>query len=312
MNLFELHSWMVVTLAMMIGFSTLFFTVVLTFIGSFDLLSMAILIVGFNILQWLLAPYLIGAMYRVKEVSRSAMPRLYDIVERLSAKSGIRMPRIMVADIPIPNAFAYGSPVAGTRIAVTKGLLDTLDKGHVEAVIGHELGHIKHRDVQVMMFASVLPAIFYYIGFSLMYSAGSSNRERSSGTATIGLASMVLYGALTLLSLRLSRLREFYADRHSVDIVEDGRRKLSEALSKIVTSTSRFSRFRRTGNYSSLRGLFITDPEKAAEDAAQLAGSDQRLVQELMAKRLTAFDSFVELFSTHPNIVKRLRALQEY
>jgi len=303
---------MVVTLAMMIGFSTLFFAVVLTFIGSFDLFSLVILIGGFNILQWLLAPYLINAMYRVKEVSRSAMPRLYDIVERLSAKSGIAMPKVMVADIPIPNAFAYGSPVAGTRIAVTKGLLDTLDEDHVEAVIGHELGHIKHHDVQVMMFASVLPAIFYYIGFSLMYSAGSSNRERASGTATIGLASMVLYGALTLLSLRLSRLREFYADRHSVDVVEGGRRKLSEALSKIVTSTSRISRFRRTSSYSSLRGLFITDPEKAAEDAAQLAGNDQRLVQEILAKRVTAFDSFVELFSTHPNIVKRLRALQEY
>ena len=240
------------------------------------------------------------------------MPRLYDIVERLSAKSGIQTPRVMLAGIPIPNAFAYGSPVAGTRIAVTKGLLDTLDEDHIEAVIGHELGHIKHRDVQVMMFASVLPAIFYYIGFSLMSSARSSDRERASGTATIGLASMVLYGVLTLLSLRLSRLREFYADRHSVDVVEGGRRKLSEALSKIVTSTSRFSRFRRTGNYSSLRGLFITDPEKAAEDAAQLAGNDQRLVQELLAKRVTAFDSFVELFSTHPNIVKRLRALQEY
>jgi heat shock protein HtpX len=277
-----------------------------------DLFSLAVLIGGFNILQWLLAPYLIDMMYRVKEISRSAMPRLYDIVERLSAKSGIGMPRIMLADIPIPNAFAYGSPVAGTRIAVTKGLLDTLDEDHVEAVIGHELGHIKHRDVQVMMFASVLPAIFYYIGFSLMYSARSGDRERTSGTAALGLASMVIYGALTLLSLRLSRLREFYADRHSVDIVENGRRKLSEALARIVTSTSRFSRFRRTSSYSSLRGLFITDPEKATQDAAQLAGNDPRLVQEIMARRLTAFDSFVELFSTHPNIVKRLRALQEY
>jgi len=273
---------------------------------------MAIMIGGFNILQWLLAPYLIDMMYRVKEVSRSAMPRLYEIVERLSTKSGIGMPKVMLADIPIPNAFAYGSPVAGTRFAVTKGLLDTLDSGHVEAVIGHELGHIKHRDVQVMMFASVLPAIFYYIGFSLIYSARSSDRENASGTAALGLASMVIYGALTLLSLKLSRIREFYADRHSVDVVEDGRRKLSEALSKIVTSTHRFSLFRRTSNYSSLRGLFITDPQNAAEDAAQLAGNDQRLVEQIMSRRLTAFDSFVELFSTHPNIVKRLRALQEY
>ena len=312
MSLVKLRLSMFSTLAIIIGVSTLFFAFVLTLIDAWSLYSLLSLVVGFNLIQWMIAPYLIDLMYRAKEVSYQEQPDLYRMVERISQRARMPMPRIMVANIPIPNAFAYGSPIAGTRVAVTTGLLRALEPEEVEAVLGHELGHIKHRDVQIMMFVSVLPALLYYIGFSLMYSAGSSNRERSSGTATIGLASMVLYGALTLLSLRLSRLREFYADRHSVDIVEDGRRKLSEALSKIVTSTSRFSRFRRTGNYSSLRGLFITDPEKAAEDAAQLAGSDQRLVQELMAKRLTAFDSFVELFSTHPNIVKRLRALQEY
>jgi len=307
---------MIGTLALIIGASTLFFAAVLSFVGSFDVFTLAFVIVGFNLLQWLIAPYLVNAMYGVSEVPRSKMPRLYEIVEKLSAKSGIRMPRIAVANIPIPNAFAYGSPIAGTRIAVTKGLLDTLEEEEVEAVIGHELGHIRHRDVQIMMFASVLPAVCYYVGYSLMYSAGSRDRDRASGAAAIGMGSIFLYWILTLLSLKLSRLREFYADRHSVEVVEDGRRKLSEGLAKIVTSTSKMRLFGRTGTNSSLRALFITDPEKSVEDTAQITGrgaaADQRLVAEILARKPTAFDSFVELFSTHPNIIKRLRAIQEY
>ena len=316
MSMLGLRSWMIGTLALIIGASTLFFAVVLSFVGSFDVFTLAFVIVGFNILQWLIAPYLIDAMYGVKEVSRSKMPRLYEIIERLSARSGIRVPRIAVANIPIPNAFSYGSPIAGTRIAVTKGLLDTLEEEEVEAVIGHEIGHIKHKDMQIMMFASVLPAICYYLGYSLMYSVGYRDRDRASGAMAIGMGSMFLYWILTMLSLKLSRLREFYADRHSVEVVEDGRRKLSEGLAKIVTSTSKMRLFGRTSTNSSLRTLFIADPEKSIEDTVQLTGkgaaADQRLVAEILARKPTAFDSFVELFSTHPNIIKRLRALQEY
>ena len=84
------------------------------------------IIVAFNIAQWLFAPYLIDRIYRVKEASRSENQELYKTVERLSKKSGINMPKVMLAKISLPNAFAYGSPIAGTRMAVTKGLLDTL------------------------------------------------------------------------------------------------------------------------------------------------------------------------------------------
>ncbi len=76
----------------------------------------------------------------------------------------------MLSQIPLPNAFAYGSPLTGSRVAVTQGLLTHLDEGEVEAVLGHELGHLKHRDVQVMMVVSFLPALFYYIGYSMMLS----------------------------------------------------------------------------------------------------------------------------------------------
>jgi heat shock protein HtpX len=304
---------------MIIGLSTLFFTIILTQIG-FDFLSIGLFVVFFNIIQWLLAPYIIDFMYRVKEVSKADNPGLHAAVERLSQKSGIKKPRVMVANIPIPNAFAYGSPLAGTRVAVTSELLKTLDDEQVEAVLGHELGHLKHRDVQVMMFVSILPALFYYIGFSMMMSSmyGSrSNKDSGSAAVVIGIASMAIYWVLTMFTLYLSRIREYFADRHSATVVDEGPRKLSEALAKIQASASRMKRTpKKAGGVSSYKALFIADPDRAASDTlaiaqAQGVTSDRRLVEEVLKRQVTTADKLLELFSTHPNMVKRLKALQE-
>ena len=319
MSLWKLRFSVVGTLAMIIGLSTLFFTIILTQIG-FDFLSIGLFVVFFNIIQWLLAPYIIDFMYRVKEVSKTDNPGLHAAVERLSQKSGIKKPRVMVANIPIPNAFAYGSPIAGTRVAVTSELLKTLDDEQVEAVLGHELGHLKHRDVQVMMFVSILPALFYYIGFSMMMSSmyGSrSNRDSGSAAVVIGIASMAIYWVLTMFTLYLSRLREYFADRHSASVVDEGPRKLSEALAKIQASASRMKRTpKQAGGVSSYKALFIADPDRAASDTlaiaqAQGVASDRRLVEEVLRRQVTTADKLLELFSTHPNMVKRLKALQE-
>ncbi|MFQ6135339.1 MAG: M48 family metalloprotease, partial [Nitrososphaerales archaeon] len=178
------------------------------------------------------------------------------------------------------------------------------------------IGHLKHRDVQVMMFASVLPAIFYYIGFTFMLSSWYSGGRRDTGGAVlIGLAAMVLYFVLSLFVLSLSRLREYYADRHSVETVSDGGRKLSEALAKIATSETRTMRRGRGAGSSSFKTLFINDPDTAKGDAATISKygarlSDRALVDKLLSKKVTGFDRFMELFSTHPNMVKRLRVLQ--
>jgi heat shock protein HtpX len=316
MGLWKLRFSMIGTLAAIIGLSTLFFTVILALAGV-NLLLLPFIIVIFSIIQWLIAPYLIDAMYHVKEVKKSEDPQLHETVERLSRKSGIKTPRLMKAKIPIPNAFAYGSPIAGSRVAVTTGLLETLQPEEVEAVIGHELGHLKHRDVQVMMFVSILPAIFYWIYISTILS-GYSRRDRDSGaTILIAIASIAIYYILTIFTLYLSRLREYYADRHSASIVEDGPRKLSEGLAKIVSSTRRMKKTRRdSSGFNSLKALFISDPDRAELDSASIvqAGgrmADQKLVEEILRKKVTSFDRVMEFFSTHPNIVKRLKALQE-
>ena len=170
---------MAATLAIIFGLSTLVFAVVLTVAGiGLSLIDIGILVVALNIAQWLLAPYLVGWIYKVRELKQDEKPELHQMVTDLSKKSGISPPKLMLAQIPLPNAFAYGSPLSGSRVAVTQGLLDTLDSGEVEAVLGHEFGHLKHRDVQVMMVVSFLPALFYYIGYSMMLSGIFGGRQQ--------------------------------------------------------------------------------------------------------------------------------------
>ena len=317
MGLWQLRLSMLGTLALIISLSTVFFTAVMWWFGV-DLMLMPIFVIGFNLIQWLIAPYLIDAMYRVREVSRSEKPQLHDMIERLSQKSGINKPRVMVANMPIPNAFAYGSPIAGSRVAVTSELLNTLDEEEVEAVVGHELGHLKHRDVQVMMFVSILPAVFYYIGYSMLWSSyrGRDNRG-SGGAAAIAALSMLMYFVLTMFTLYMSRLREYFADRHSASIVDEGPRKLSEGLTKIVDYTRKAKQTRRNvGTAGSFKALFISDPDRAELDSAAISQAvgfraDRKLVEDVLRRDVTAMDRLAELFSTHPNIVKRLKALQK-
>ncbi|MCX8171164.1 MAG: M48 family metalloprotease, partial [Candidatus Bathyarchaeota archaeon] len=189
-------------------------------------------------------------------------------------------------------------------------------------VIGHEIGHLKHRDVQVMMFVSLLPAIFYYIGYSLIWSSTyySGRRDRGGNgalLALIGVLSIAVYWILTLFTLYLSRLREYYADRHSAANVPGGARKLALGLIKIVESTTRTRRkYGNMGGLSSFRALFISDPESSEKDLITLsrAGAlraESDIISEYTRRKVTFAEQLAELFSTHPNIVKRLRALQE-
>jgi len=310
------------TLAIIVGISTAFFAAILMLLGISNILLLVVLVAIFNILQWLFAPYMIKALYRVKEVKPEDSPELHRMVENLASKSGIKKPKIEIANISIPNAFAYGSPIAGSHVAVTQGLLDTLDGDEIEAVVGHEFGHLKHRDVQIMMLVSFLPALFSVIGRSAMFSAlygGRSQRDGGSSAALlIGAASMLIYFVLMLFTLGLSRLREYYADRHSASVVDEGSRKLSEGLAKIVSKTGRM-RARRQPEafaFNGFKSLFIADPDRAEVDSAQIAQhapelSDQTLVDDLLRKRVTSADRLLELLSTHPNVTKRLRALQE-
>jgi heat shock protein HtpX len=305
---------MAATLALIISLSTLALTILLSLAGVFNYLTLGIIIVTVNVAQWLFAPYLIDAMYRVHPIPESENPQLHEAITNISKKSGISKPRLMLAKIPLPNAFAYGSPIAGNRVAVTEGLLKNLDGGEVEAVIGHEVGHLKHRDVQVMMAVSILPALFTYLAYIFMFQGQGSRRGEGGNTAIIGLAFLAFSWVLNFFILYLSRLREYYADRHGASVVESGAQRLSSGLAKIVRSTqlTRMSKGEKQ-NLTSFKALFITDPDKANVDAAALSSAEvskENLVQEILSREPTFADKVIEAMSTHPNIIKRLRALQ--
>jgi len=308
---------MVGTLAFIIGLSTLVFTVIMWFAGIFDIITLGVIIVAFNIIQWLIAPYMVDAIYKVRALPENENPQLHQAVSNLSQKSGIKKPKLMLAQIPLPNAFAYGSPLTGNRVAVTQGLLKDLDESEVEAVVGHELGHLKHRDVQIMMTVSLLPALFTYIGYSLMWSSMYQGNRRDEGgsNALIGIAFMAFAWVLNMFTLYLSRLREYYADRHSAGVVDNGSQKLSMGLAKIVNSTKNLRKPQQQKQSIAFKSLFISDPETANTDAAAInamqASGKSDLVQEILSHKLTTEAKIAEAFSTHPNIIKRLRALQE-
>jgi heat shock protein HtpX len=171
-----------------------------------------------------------------------------------------------------------------------------------------------------MMFVSLLPAIFYFIGYSMILSSMSSRRDERGGSGAalvIGMVSMLVYWVLYIFTLYLSRLREYYADRHSAAIVEDGPRKLSEGLVKIVRSSRRMKRARKeTSNFNSFKSLFISDPDRAELDTVAIGQTralttDQKLVEKVLRRKVTSLDRIAEILSSHPNIVKRLKALQE-
>ena len=299
---------MLATLTIIIGLSTLVLTAIMLYFGVFNIIFVGVLVVVINVAQWLFAPYLLGAVYKIRKISETENPQLHQIVNNLSKKCGIQTPQLMLAQIPVPNAFAYGSPISGSRVAVTPGLLTALSTDEVEAVLGHELGHLRHRDVQVMMAVSALPSVFMYLGYSLMW--GGAGRKNNGNGAAIGIGLMGFSYLLTFLTLWLSRVREYYADRNSVEVVDNGAWKLSTALARIANAAKKPTKQGQQQNgVSAFKCLFITDPGDTSQVTRNIDAG--YMVQEIVNKKLTSADKVAEAFSTHPNMTKRLRAIQQ-
>ena len=163
-----------------------------------------------------------------------------------------------------------------------------------------------------------MPALFTYIGYSLMFSSMSRGRKSEGGSgALIGIGFMAFSWVLTMFTLYLSRMREYYADRHSASVVDYGSQKLSTGLAKIVNATRAINKptQQQKQKLNAFKALFIADPDRATTDSAAIntlqTSSNPNLVQEILSKKLTMEDKIKEVFSTHPNIIKRLRALRE-
>jgi len=254
---------------------------------------------------------------KVKYVSETENPKLHRMVEALAREAKIPKPRIGITETNLPNAFAFGRWKSDSRVCVTRGILDLLDDDELRAVLGHEISHIKNRDVLVITLISVIPMIAWYLAWSFMFSGG---RDRDSGNGiAIGIAAFGIYLLTNLLVLYASRVREYYADRGSVAL---GSRPnhLASALFKLVYGSAKTSKD-DLKQVEGMKAFFVSDPSRASSEIRELKELDKDMsghidVDELRSvrrKKLSVSRSgkMMEMLSTHPNMLKRIHALAE-
>lgn len=295
-------------MALIVAISTLFFAFLTIYLGSCDYTGLVISVIFWYGLNWLLSAASLSRIFQLAPADEAQYPLLHAIVERLCQKAGVRKPKMMVSVINTPNAFAFVSPFFRATIAVTTGLLERLNDEEIEAVVAHELGHLKHRDVLLMMTAAFFPMLLYIIARGLLEGAAGADDEGALALFAIGLVGLLVYFLSELGVLALSRVREYYADRYSASLVDDGARKLSMALVKIVLSTRHGERKLAADGF---KALLISDPDANVRDGLLLSPDtpDAALVKELKTRRMRARDWLGEALSSHPNITNRLRNL---
>ena len=150
-------------------------------------------------------------------VSREQLPRVYQIVERLCAKTGLPMPKLFVIPTASPNAFATGRNPEHASLAVTAGILDLLNDDELEGVLAHELGHVRNRDILISSiaatFAGAVTILARMAGWAAMFGGGGRGRDRNGGGVISAIAMMILAPiAAMLIQMAVSRSREYQAD----------------------------------------------------------------------------------------------------
>ncbi len=226
-------------------------------------------------------------MNGARPVTREELPRVYRIVENLTQRTSLPMPRIYVISSESPNAFATGRSPAHAAVAVTAGILDLLDDEELEGVLAHELGHVRNRDILISSIAATLAAAItalvrmaYYAELFTGY-GGGGDRNRRGGVFTLLLMMILAPFAAMLIQLAVSRAREYEADATGAQVTGNPF-ALARALKKLDTWSKRV-------------------PLPVAPSTAHLF-----IVQPFLG---VGGMSFANLFSTHPPIAQRIERL---
>jgi heat shock protein HtpX len=265
-------------------------------------------------IQWWVSAWVVESSTKVKYLEPGENVFLERMVAEICERAEVRVPRLGIVQNRTPNAFVWGRTKRDMRLAVHTGLLEQLNKDEIRAVIGHEIGHIKHRDAQMMTFLSVIP-LLAYLGAQLIWFGGGRSREGGAIIA-FALVSLVVYIISQLIVLRFSRVREYYADAYSAEITGNPH-ALSSALVKITYGLSLAPK-RGTGN---ARSFYIADGVAAAAEIHAIAEKksqydlngdgviDEREL-ELALEQERGGGTWAELHSTHPPTHKRIQALR--
>lgn len=308
-----------------VGFIFAAFLAAIMFIIQLNLIYSIILTVLFILFQYLIGPAIVRMTTRLQYLKPGENPWLESTVKGLADKTGIPMPRLATVPDNTPNAFVFGRTATGATLALHEGLLRNLNEDEVKGVIGHELGHLKHKDYIVMTVLSALPLLAYLVARGTWQAAWISGRSREKNEGNmraalfvVGIISYVVYIISLLCVMRLSRLREHYADAYSA-YVTGSPRSLESALTKITYGLSLSPKAP-----SGARAFYIGDPAQAKQEIQQIMDKKQEydldhdgvldekeleLAMEKEAK--SAWTKMNSLFSTHPPTFKRILLLHE-
>ncbi len=244
--------------------------------------------------SYLAGDQLVLAASAAKPVDPAAMPQLMNVVQELSIAAGIPMPKVYLIDDTAPNAFATGRDPQHASIAVTRGLLEKLDREELQGVIGHELSHVRNYDIRYALLVGVLVgSIALLADMFLRYSFwfGGGRRGRSEGGGGGGLQALVFILAIVLaiiaplvarlVQMAVSRQREYMADASSVELTRNPH-GLERALERIATDQEVLEVANRATQH-----LYFTNPIKKFEERSS------------------------NLFSTHPPILARIERLRQ-
>ena len=266
---------------------------VLTYLGV-GFIPITLMVSAMLLAQWYFSDKMVLWFSGAKVVSKEQFPQVHEIVEKLVQRSNLPKPKVAVVNTSMPNAFATGKGHKSSVVAVTTGLLDILDYDELEAVIGHELSHIKSRDVLVLTLASLFSIVasflMRYALFGAMFGGrgGGYGGDRSRNNAGGAILIVILVAVVTwivsfIITRAISRYREYAADRGSAQVTGKPM-ELASALTKINASMHRVPQ-QHAQRFQSLNAFFI----------------------------IPAFssNSLVNLFSTHPPVEKRIQKLKE-
>ena len=240
--------------------------------------------VGMGLVQYFFSDKLVLWQTHARVIEPDEYPELHMTVEKLCKEADLPMPKIAIMQSPVPNAFATGRSPKHAVVAVTDSIMRLLSRDELEAVLAHELSHVKNRDILTMTVASFIAMIASMIMQSFIFSALFGGRDRQGGAGIVVLvASMVVWAVSTLLILALSRYREFAADRGSALITRNPRALIS-ALSKIS-------------------GRMDSVPVQAK---AQVEGANAFFIIPALSG-----NTLMELLSTHPPLDQRIANLEK-
>ena len=255
----------------------------LYFGGRNGMIIALVIAVGMNFFSYFYSDKLALSMYRAQPVTREQLPRVYAVVEQMTQRIGLPMPKIYVIPSDSPNAFATGRNPQHASVAVTQGILSLLNDEELAGVLAHELGHVRNRDILISSIAATLAGAITILAqtgrFAMIFGYGGNDRDREGG----GLAALFMLIlapiAAMLVQLAVSRSREYEADATGAHMTGNPY-ALASALQKLDAYSKRLP----LGATPSTAHLFIVQP-------------------------LISGGGFAELFSTHPPIAKRIERL---